>query len=194
MLEGFRVEQVVAPAPVQQRQGAGFGVVRAKGIQAQQGVNAALFALAHRLAQGLNGGVFNAWLAADPLSTCSAVDQQFGDQLPAAVQAGLGLSLVAGDQALQLWARLLQQQGQALVQAAFAIQRRRDGVEGDQRMQAEARQGAAPGVFLWLAGTAEIEHRQQRFAAAGQHGQFVAVFGQHRLAGVDQVEPGIAGQ
>ena len=108
LLEGFRVEQVVAPAPVQQRQGAGFGVVGAKGIQAQQGVNAALFALAHRLAQGLNGGVFNAWLAADSLSTGSAVDQQFGDQLPAAVQAGLGLSLVAGDQALQLRTRLLQ--------------------------------------------------------------------------------------
>ena len=108
LLEGFRVEQVVAPAPVQQRQGAGFGVVRAKGIQAQQGVNAALFALAHRLAQGLNGGLFNARLAADPLSAGSAVDQQFGDQLPAAVPAGLGLSLVAGDQALQLRARLLQ--------------------------------------------------------------------------------------
>ena len=61
-----------------------------------------MFALAHRLAQGLNGGVFNAWLAADLLSTGGAVDQQFGDQAVAGLATGQALRFMILDQSLQL--------------------------------------------------------------------------------------------
>ncbi|MNF69264.1 hypothetical protein D3C84_511390 [compost metagenome] len=37
----------------------------------------------------------------------------------------------------------------------------------------------------------KIQHRQQGFAATGQHFQLVAILGQHRLPGVDHIEPGI---
>lgn len=40
----------------------------------------------------------------------------------------------------------------------------------------------------------EVEHRQQRFAATRQHRQLILVLGQHRLAGVDHVQAGVAGQ
>ena len=61
-------------------------------------------------------------------------------------------------------------------------------------MQAEAGQGFAPVRFAVVAAADKVEHRQQRLAATGQHLQFVAVLGQHRLASVDHVQAGIGGQ
>ena len=89
---------------------------------------------------------------------------------------------------------MLQQQRKAFIQAPFAILGRGDAVETHQCMQTEARQGVAPLGFALLRTADEIEHRQQRFAATGQHAEFVTVFGQHRFAGIDHVEPGVRSQ
>ncbi len=61
-------------------------------------------------------------------------------------------------------------------------------------MQAQARQGFAPLRFTVVGAGDEVEHRQQRFAAGIEYFQLVAVLGQHRLAGVDHIQPGVAGQ
>ncbi|MCY1355047.1 hypothetical protein D9M69_414510 [compost metagenome] len=97
-------------------------------------------------------------------------------------------------QALQLRAGAFQQQGQAVVEALLAVQRRRHAVETHQGMQAEAGQGLAPVALAMVFAGDEVQHWQERPATHGQHRQFVTVFGQDRLAGVDHIEPGIGGQ
>ena len=104
------------------------------------------------------------------------------------------MSLLIGNQALQLRAGVFEQQREAFIESAFAILGRCDAVETHQRMQAEARQGFAPGRFAVVGAADKIQHRQQRFATTGQHFQFIAVLGQHRLAGIDHIEAGVAGQ
>ena len=98
------------------------------------------------------------------------------------------------EQYLKRLARLLQQQCQALVQALLAIGGWRHAVEAHQGVQAQARQGLPPGQLARRVDRAEVEHRQQRLATQGEDGQFIAVLGQHRLAGVDDIQPGIGTQ
>jgi hypothetical protein len=50
LFEGFGVEQVIAPAAVEQWQVAGGGVLRAEAEQFEQGLHTLLFALAHSFA------------------------------------------------------------------------------------------------------------------------------------------------
>ena len=153
-----------------------------------------MFALTNGLVQVADRALFQGGLGGDATAAGGAVQQQFGDQPRAAALAQQALGLVVVDQPLQLRAGLFLQQGQALVQAALAIERRRDAVETHQGMQALAGQGFAPVVLAVVVAGDEVEHRQQRFAAHGQHGQFVAVLGQHGLAGVDHVEAGVRDQ
>ena len=89
---------------------------------------------------------------------------------------------------------MLQQQRQAFIQAAFAIFGRCHAVEPHQRMQTEAGQGFAPLGLAVLRAADKVEHWQQRLAATGQYAEFVAVLGQHRLAGIDHIQPGVRGQ
>ena len=188
------MEQVVAPAPVEQRQLAGVGVLGAERVQAQQGVHAALLAGAQVALQAFERGLQAGRGGVDQAPAGGGIQQQVGDQPGAGGAPGQALRLVVGDQPLQLRAGPLQQQGEAFVEAPLAVQRRRHAVEAHQRMQAEAGQRGAP-VGLAVAGAGdEVEHRQQRPRAVGEHRQFVAVLGQHRLAGVDHVQPGVAGQ
>ncbi len=81
----------------------------------------------------------------------------------------------------------LQQQGEALVAGAA---RRPAAAPRCRSPPAHAGRGgpARRPVGLAVAGAGdEVEHRQQRPRAVGEHRQFVAVLGQHRLAGVDHV-------
>ncbi len=172
----------------------GLGILPAEGVQPQQRLDAVLFADAHRIVQFANGAALHLRLRGDAAATGGDVEQQVGDQPLAAGLARFGLGLVIVDQPLQLRPRLLQQQRQAFVQAPLAVQRRRHAVETHQRMQAEAGQGLAPLLFAMAGLGDEVEHRQERLAAAGERRQLVLVLGQHRLAGVDHVEPGVAGQ
>lgn len=149
--------------------------------------------MANRIAQLRNGALFQRRLGGDAAAAGGAVDQQFGDQSVACLTTGLALRFVILDQALQLGTRTLQQQGQAFVQASFAIFRWRHAVEGHQGMQAEASQGFAPFTFAMAGAGDEIEHRQQRPAAHGQHRQFVAVLGQHRLTHINHIQAGVGG-
>ena len=89
---------------------------------------------------------------------------------------------------------MLQQQGEAFIQAPLAVFRRGHAVKTHQRMQAEPGQGVAPFRLAVLRAADKVEHWQQRLAATGQHAEFVAVFGQHRLAGVDHIQSGVRGQ
>ncbi len=106
----------------------------------------------------------------------------------------MALGLLVENQPLQLRTGAFQQQGEAFIEAALAILWRCDAVEAHQGMQPQAGQGFTP-VGLALGGAAdEVEHRQQRFAATGEHRQLVAVFGQNRFAGIDHIQPGIRRQ
>ena len=169
LLEGFWVEQIVAPATVEQGQVAGLGVVLAEGVQAQQGFHTALFALANGLMQVADCTLFQHRLRGHATAAGGAVQQQFGDQSRSTAFAQLALRQVIVDQPLQLRASLFLQQRQAVVQAAFAIQRRRHAVETHQGMQAEAGQGIAPILLAVLAAADEVQHRQQGPAAHAQH-------------------------
>ena len=51
LLQGFRVEQVIAPAAIEQRQVTGRRILWAEGVELEQGLDAALFALTHGFAQ-----------------------------------------------------------------------------------------------------------------------------------------------
>ena len=104
------------------------------------------------------------------------------------------LRLLVDNQPLQLLTGIFQQQGEAFVQSTLAIFRWRNAVESHQRMQAQTRQGFAPVRFAVFGTADKIQHRQQRFAATGQHRQFITVFGQHRFACVDHIQAGIRGQ
>ena len=150
--------------------------------------------MANRIAQLRNGALFQHRLGGDAAAAGGAVDQQFGDQPVAGLSTGLALCFVILDQALQLGARTLQQQGQAFVQASFTIFRWRHAVERHQGVQAEASQGFAPFTFAVAGAGDKVEHRQQRAATHGQHRQFVAVLGQHRLTHVDHIQAGVGGQ
>ena len=101
MLERLRVEQVIAPAPVEQRQVAGRCIAGAKAVQLEHGFHTALFALPDRFAQLLDGLLLGSFFAGHAASAGGAVDQQFGDQAQGAVLAGFALGLLIGDQALQ---------------------------------------------------------------------------------------------
>ncbi|MCY1425494.1 hypothetical protein D9M71_412830 [compost metagenome] len=193
-LQGFRVEQVIAPATIQQRQVAGMGVLAAEGIQLEQCLDTALFALAHVLAQCFDGPGFGSGLGLDAAPAGGAVQQQLGDQAFATVPACQALGLLVVDQPLQDRAGVFQQQGQALVQTALAVLWRGHAVEPHQRVKAKPGKGFTPLRLTVLVAGNEVEYRQQRLAAAGQYFQFVAVLGQHRLAGVDHIQAGIAGQ
>ena len=94
MLERLRVEQVIAPAPVEQRQVAGRRVAGAKAVQLEHGFNAALLPLPDRFAQLLDGLLFGSFFAGHAASAGGAVDQQFGDQAQGAVLAGFALGLL----------------------------------------------------------------------------------------------------
>ena len=89
---------------------------------------------------------------------------------------------------------MFQQQRQAFIQTALAVFGRGHAVEAHQRMQAQTRQCVAPFGFALLRVADEIQYWQQRFAATGQHTEFVAVLGQHRFAGINHVQPRIRGQ
>ncbi|MNL19067.1 hypothetical protein D3C87_1402470 [compost metagenome] len=104
------------------------------------------------------------------------------------------LGLLIGDQAFELRPGRFQQQGETFIESTLAIFRRRDTVETHQGMQAQPRQRFPPCRFAVVGAADEIQHRQQGFAATGQHFQLVAILGQHRLPGVDHIEPGIRGQ
>ena len=101
LLEGFRVEQVIAPAPVQQRQIAGRCVAGAKAIELEQGFDATLFTLANGLSQLVDGVLLGTFFADYAAPTRGAINQQFGDQAQCAVLARHALSLLVSDQALQ---------------------------------------------------------------------------------------------
>ncbi|KKJ00148.1 hypothetical protein PROH_10520 [Prochlorothrix hollandica PCC 9006 = CALU 1027] len=60
-------------------------------------------------------------------------------------------------------------------------------------MQTKAGQGFAPLAFTMAGAGDEIEHRQQGSAAHVEHRQFVSILGQHWLAHVDHVQPGVGG-
>ena len=192
MLEGFRVEQVIAPAPVEQGQVAGGGVLRSEAEQLEQGFHAFLFTLAHGFAQVADGLLFI--FGDHTAATGGAVDQQFCDQSRGTLLAGLALGLLIKNQAFQLWPCAFQQQGEAFIQPTFTVFRGGHAVESHQRMQAQASQGFAPVRLAMVAAADEIKHRQQRLAATGQHLEFVAVLGQHRFAGVDHIQAGVGGQ
>ncbi len=194
LLQGLGIEQIVAPAPIEQREIAGCRVVPAKGVQAQQRLDAALLAAAHGVVQFPNGATLQFRLGRHAASAGGDIHQQFGDQSLATGQACGSLGLVVLDQALQLGARLFQQQRQAFIQPALTVHGWRHAVEAHQCMQAEAGQGLTPFLVAVPRLGDEVEHRQQRLAAAGEHRQLVLVLGQHRLTGVDHVEPGVAGE
>ncbi|MNC62531.1 hypothetical protein D3C75_1125600 [compost metagenome] len=128
------MEQVVAPAAILQRQFAGFGIVGAEGVQAQQLVHAALLAGAQVTAQALDGGGQALLIGGDQAPTGGGIQQQFGDQPRTGLAACGALRLVVGDQSLQALACRLEQQGQALVQAPLAVLGRRHAVEAHQRV------------------------------------------------------------
>ncbi|MNZ76858.1 hypothetical protein D3C78_953800 [compost metagenome] len=153
-----------------------------------------MLALTHGFAQFADGLLFLFGLAGHAAPAGRAVDQQFGDQACRTVPADFTLCLLVGDQTLKLAASVFQQQGQAFIQPALAIFGRCHTVEAHQRMQAQAGQRFAPVRLAVIGAADEVQHRQQRFAAAGQHLQFVTVLGQHRLAGIDHIQPGIGGQ
>ena len=110
----------------------------AKGIQAQQRLDAALFAVAHGIVQFTNGAALQFRLCGHAASAGGDIHQQFGDQSLAAGQTCGSLGLVVLDQSLQLGARLFQQQRQAFVQPALTVHGWRHAVEAHQCMQAEA--------------------------------------------------------
>ncbi len=144
--------------------------------------------------QFTNGAALEFRLCGHAASAGGDIHQQFGDQSLAAGQACSSLGLVVLDQSLQLGSRLFQQQRQAFVQPALTVHGWRYAVEAHQCMQAEAGQGLTPFLVAVPRLGDEVEHRQQRLAAAGEHRQLILVLGQHRLTGVDHVEPGVAGQ
>jgi len=115
MLERLGVEQVIAPAPVEQRQVAGRRIAGAKTVQLEHGFYAALLALANRFAQLLGSLLFGGFFAGHAASASGAVDQQFGNQAQGAVLAGFTLGLLVGNQSLQRAPRMLQQQRQAFI-------------------------------------------------------------------------------
>ena len=101
LFEGFGVEQVVAPASVQQRQVAGRRVLGAKTVQLEQRLDAALFTLANRFAQLIDGLLLDGFFAGHATPARGAVNQQFRDQAQGAVFACFALGLLISDQALQ---------------------------------------------------------------------------------------------
>ncbi|MNZ54176.1 hypothetical protein D3C78_720710 [compost metagenome] len=115
LAQGFRIEQVVAPAAVQQRQVGGAGVVLAEGIQAEQRLHAGILALAHLRAHRLGGGEHRGIARLDQAAASGDIDEQFGDQPRPRLAARRCLSLVVGDQPVQLRPRTLQQQRQAFI-------------------------------------------------------------------------------
>ncbi|MNG19229.1 hypothetical protein D3C84_1033690 [compost metagenome] len=104
------------------------------------------------------------------------------------------LGLLIGNQSFELRPGSFQQQGETFIESTLAILRRRDAVEAHQGMQAQPRQRFTPGRFAVVGAADEIQHRQQGFAATGQHFQLVAILGQYRFPGVDHVEPGVRRQ
>ena len=144
--------------------------------------------------QVADGALFQHRLRGHATPAGGAVEQQFGDQPCAAAFAQLALRQVIVNESLQLWSGLFLQQRQAVIQAAFAIQRWRHAVEAHQGMQTEAGQGIAPVLLAVLAAADEVQYRQQGPPAHAQHRQLIAVFGQHRFARIDHVEAGVRGQ
>ena len=171
-----------------------MGVVATEGIELEQCFDAALLALTHLMTQGFDGLGFGGRFGLDAASAGGAVEQQLGDQALGTLLACLALGLLVVDQALQGGAGVLEQQGQALEQAPFAILGRRHAVEAHQGVQAKTGEGFAPLRLAMLLAGDEVEHGQQGLAATGQDFQLIAVLGQHRLAGIDHIEPGIARQ
>lgn len=104
------------------------------------------------------------------------------------------LCLLVVDQPLQRRAGVFQQQRQAFVQTALTILWRGHAVEPYQCVKPKPGKGFTPFRLAVLAAGDEVEHRQQRLAAVGQHFQFVAVLGQHRLARIDHIQAGMTGQ
>ena len=102
LLQGFRVEQVIAPAPVEQRQVTGRRVLRAKRVELEQRLNALLLTLAYGFAQLADCLLLLLGFADHTAPACSAVDQQFGNQACGALLTGEALRLLVGDQPLQL--------------------------------------------------------------------------------------------
>ena len=171
-----------------------MGIVAAEGIQLEQGFDTPLLTLTNILAQRFDGPGFGRRFGIDAAPAGSAVQQQFGNQALAAVLAGQALGLLVVDQPLQGRAGAFQQQGQAFVQAAFAVLGWGYAVEPYQRVKAKPGKGFAPLRLAVLVAGDKVEHRQQWLAATGQHLQFVAVLGQHWLAGIDHIQAGVAGQ
>ncbi|MNY16574.1 hypothetical protein D3C86_1498430 [compost metagenome] len=75
LLEGFRVEQIITPTAIEQRQISGRRVLRAKGVELEQGFDATLFPLSNGFAQLVDGSLFLLGVADHATSAGGAIDQ-----------------------------------------------------------------------------------------------------------------------
>ncbi|MNV78645.1 hypothetical protein D3C71_1721480 [compost metagenome] len=136
-----------------------MGVLTAEGIQLEQCLDTALFALAHLLPQCLDGPGFGSRFGLDAAPAGSAVQQQLGNQALAAVPACQALCLLVVDQPLQGRAGVFQQQGQAFVQPALAILWRGHAVEPHQCVKPKPGKGFTPLRLAVLVAGDEVQHR-----------------------------------
>jgi hypothetical protein len=195
LAQSLGIEQVVIPTPVGERQFVGAGVVGAEAVEPEQGIDAGLLALAHRIAQARDGGgQRGVGGVADPVAARCQLEQQFGNQAPRRQTAFVGLVCAGVHQPLQRRAMAVHQRCQGLEQLALAFERRRHGVEADHRMQVQPRQRGAPVVHARVGRGHEVEHRQQRTRATRQQLEFIAVLGQHRVARIHHVQRRVAGE
>ncbi|MNR20951.1 hypothetical protein D3C85_1378250 [compost metagenome] len=75
LLEGFRVEQVIAPTAIEQRQIAGCGILWAEGVELEQGLDATLLTLAYGFAQFADRLLFLLGFTDHTASAGRAIDQ-----------------------------------------------------------------------------------------------------------------------
>ncbi|MCY1397525.1 hypothetical protein D9M71_125330 [compost metagenome] len=75
LLEGFRIEQVVAPAAIEQRQITGRGILWAEGVELEQGLDATLLTLAYGFAQFADRLLFLLGLTDHATPASRAIDQ-----------------------------------------------------------------------------------------------------------------------
>jgi len=103
------------------------------------------------------------------------------------------LALTAGNQRLQRVAVFVEQHRQLAVEHRLGLAFGSDGIEFHHGVQTQPAEHGAPGPRLSRRRCNEVEHRQQRDAAKRENFQLVAVFIEHRVAGIDDVQRGIAG-
>ena len=172
----------------------GIQVLAAEAVQAQQRIHADLLPLAdaavERLQRQCQRGLVGA--IGHPHPAGGHVDEQVGQQLRGSATPAQGLPLVFLHQPQQRGAAHIQQGRELLVQDAFAATGRRHRVKAHHHVQTKTGQRLAPGGLIGARRAHEIEQGQQRHGTTGQNLQLVAVLGEHRVAGVDHIEGGIA--